>query len=278
MNKFWKIVTILTGFGFLGLATLFALGYFKPKKAGLKIISTPAAAVFLNGGQVGRTPYETTLAPGEVNLKLVPDSGEKHLVSFETRVLLSSGIKTVISRNFAETEAAAAGEVLSFAKTTGPEAALAVVTDPDSAQVSIDGTPRGFAPYQTATLSRGEHQISVSAPGYQERTLAVNTLAGYKLTAIVKLAQSEATVRPSSLAPASPTPKPVMVRILATPNGFLRVRAEPNINAAEVARVEPDRTYTLVEENKTAGWYKIEYEAGKFGWVSGEFAQIETPP
>lgn len=267
---------ILLGFVFLALAVLFALGYFKPKKAGIRIVATPPAVVFINGSQVGRTPFESTLEPGEIGLKLVPEDKEKPLADFETRVLLSSGIQTVITRTFAETEAASAGEVISFEKTTGVEVSLAVVSDPDSAQVSIDGTPRGFAPYKTSMLTRGQHQIGVSAPGYSERTLTVNTLAGYKLTAIVKLAANQATAQP--FPSPTPTPKNLMVKILTTPNGFLRVRSGPSTNSEEIGRVETGQTYFLVEEDSQTGWFKIEYLTGQKGWVSGKYAQMETPP
>lgn len=278
MSKFWKIVVILLGFGFLALAVLFALGYFKPKKAGIRITSIPAAAVFINRNQVGRTPYEATQEAGEINLKLVPDSADKSLANFETRVLLSSGIKTVITRNFAETEALSSGEVVSFEKTAGVEASLAVVSDPDSAQIAIDGMPRGFAPYKTSALTKGQHQIGVSAPGYNERTLTVNTLTGYKLTAIVKLAVNEAAVQPVPTATPTPTPKNLMVKILQTPSGFLRVRAGPSIDSEEIGRVEPGQKYPLVEEDSQTGWFKIEYLTGQRGWVSNQYAQIETPP
>lgn len=282
MSKFWKIVLILLGFGFLALAALFALGYFKPKKAGIRITSVPAAVVFINGNQVGKTPYEATFGAGEVGLKLVPDAGDKPLANFETRVLLSSGIQTVISRNFAETEALSSGEIVSFERTPGIEAALAVVSDPDSVQIAIDGTPRGFAPYKTSTLTVGQHQIGVSAPGYVEQTLTVNTRAGYKLTVVVKLAVNSAVQPTPSAAPGvSPTPTPVaklQVLILQTPNGFLRVRVGPSTNAEEIGRVEPGKKYLLVEKDSQTDWLKIEYLTGQTGWVSGEYAQIETPP
>jgi uncharacterized protein YgiM (DUF1202 family) len=228
--------------------------------------------VFINDARVGRTPYQTLAEAGEISLKLVPDSGDKPLADYTTRVLLSSGIKTIVNRTFAETEAVSSGEVISFEKAIESEAALAVVADPDSAQVSIDGAPRGFAPYKTSALSVGQHQVGVSAPGFLERTLAVNTLTGYKLTLIVKLAQTEAAVQPGPTP--GPTPKPITIKILSTPNGFLRVREKPEASAKEVGRVKPGDTFPLIEANADSSWYEIQYDASdsaKIGWVSGQY-------
>ena len=51
--------------------------------------------------------------------------------------------------------------------------------------------------------------------------------------------------------------------------GFLRVRAEPSTSSAEIGQVSPGETYDVLGEQD--GWYKIEYEPGKFGWVSGSY-------
>lgn len=269
MNKFLKIVLILSGLVLLIFGILFAVGFYKPQKTGILIETTPSALVFVNGIQLGETPYEATRSPGEISLKLVPESKDKILAPFETRISLSAGIKTIVKREFAETESLSSGEIVSFEKTGGTDASLAVISNPDSAQVSIDGTARGFAPYKTSSITLAEHQIAVSAPEYITRTMTVNTLSGYKLTAIVKLA-------PSFQANPSPTPTPapkIMIEILQTPGGFLRVREKPSTESKELARVNSGDKFDLIEEDAKAGWYKIEFLTGQFGWVSNQYAK-----
>jgi len=193
MKKLWAVFLTLTGVALLIAAVLFAVGYFRPAEAGLQIKTTPEATVFIDGVEVGKTPYQAKRKPGEAVIRLVPVPGEKPLATYETRVTLVSKIETVINREFGETEETSQGETISFEKTGGKEAALSIVSIPDSAQISIDGTPRAFAPYKTSLFAPGKHDIGVSAPNYLERTFEIRTLAGYKLTVVVKLAPSGET-------------------------------------------------------------------------------------
>ncbi len=49
------------------------------------------------------------------------------------------------------------------------------------------------------------------------------------------------------------------------------MRKEPSTSAQELAKVNPGEEYPLLEEK--SGWYKIEYEIGKEGWISATYAQ-----
>jgi len=269
MGKVRTFLLIVLGLGFVVSLAFFLIGYFKPKGAGLQIETTPASLVYINGQQVGRTPYDAMVSPGEAVIKLVPETTTSPLAPFETKVNLISNIKTVIKREFAESEDASAGEIISFEKVGGKEASLAIVSVPDSAQIKIDGTIRGFAPVKISTVTPGEHQIIVSSPSTKERVLSIRSLVGYKLIAVVKLASS------GEAAPAE-APKEenqTLVEILATDTGFLRVRANPGPAGAEVAQVKPGQRFLFLEEDEETGWFKIEYQAGKEGWVSGTYAK-----
>ena len=250
---------------------LFLIGYFQPKGAGLSIETNPVSLVYIDGVQVGRTPYETTRKPGEVKIKLVPESPGKIMASFETGVSLNPKIQTVIRRDFGETDDSSQGEIISFEKVGGKEVSLAIVSVPDSAQISIDGAARGFAPYKTSTLIAGEHQLAISAPGYLERTVSVKTFPGYKLTLVAKLAPG------GGILP-TPTPAPeevkiTVVEILSTPTGYLRVRSTPATTGTLLVEVKPGEKYRFLETDDATGWYKIEYQAGKEGWVSNQYTK-----
>jgi len=277
MKKLWAVFLTLAGVALLIAAVLFAVGYFRPAEAGLQIKTTPEATVFIDGVEVGNTPYQAKRKPGEAVIRLVPVPGEKPLATYETRVTLVSKIETVINREFGETEETSQGETISFEKTGGKEAALSIVSIPDSAQISIDGTPRAFAPYKTSLFAPGKHDIGVSAPNYLERTFEIRTLAGYKLTVVVKLAPSGET---SPEAPKEEEIKLTMVEILTTPTGFLRVRGAPTPSGEVLSEVEPGEKYRYLETDAATGWFKIEYEKGKEGWVSNQYSKIveeQTP-
>ncbi len=51
----------------------------------------------------------------------------------------------------------------------------------------------------------------------------------------------------------------------------MRVRKEPTVAASEEAQVKPGDKFALIEEKN--GWYKINYESDKEGWVSGQYVE-----
>lgn len=271
MQKLKLSLLIFASVVILFAVIFFLLGYLKPKGAGILVETNPASTVFIDGNQVGRTPYEATRSPGEISVKLVPETLDKPASIFETKVTLNSGIKTVIKREFGETEETSAGEIISFERAGGKEASLVVVSVPDAAQVSIDGQVRGFAPYKTSSVTAGEHQVAVSALKFSERNLSVKVIPGYKLTAVVKLAQTPQT-QESQEEKKVPL-KRTMVEILSTPTGFLRVRSEPGLGGREVGRVDPGAKFVFLEEDAKTGWYKIEFEKDKEGWVTNQYAK-----
>ncbi len=243
--------------------------YTQPKAAGIYITSNPPSTVYINGQQVGKTPYDATREPGEIVVKLIPITTGKPLVSFETKVTLSPAIQTVIRRDLAQTDDSSAGEVISFVKIGGKDAQIAVISLPDSAMVAIDGQKVGYAPYKDSTTAPGDHQLNVSANGFFDRVFSAKAIVGYKLTIEVKLAKNTANQTPAE--PKEP-PKP-MVEILDTPTGFLRVRNAPRTDADEVGQVKPGDTFVLLGEDKDSGWFQIEYQKGKSGWISNQFAK-----
>ncbi len=272
MKKLKSISIVLIVAGFILGVIFFVVGAFRQKSAGILIESTPSANVFIDGEHVGRTPYEGTKNLGEIVVKLVPESFDSPLAPFETKVTLVAGIKTVIRREFGETDDDSSGEIISFEKMGGKETSLSIVSIPDAAQISIDGSVRGFAPYKTNSISPGEHQIIVYAPGFFEKTFTVKAIEGYKLTAVVKLKPNNEEV-PADEDEEPEEPKQEEVEILTTPTGFLRVRAEPSTAGEEIGQVTPGERYPFLDEDEDTGWFKIEYEEGEEGWISNTYAK-----
>lgn len=286
-----KVLLLIIGLLILSFGAFILLRIFgnpqKTNKAVLKLQSNPEATLFINNQHVGKTPYEEYVTPGEYTLKLIPDSTLDQIVSWEGKVTLTTGLLTYINRELGDKELTSAGEILQLEKISGNKAEVVVVSTPDGATVTLDGTEKGATPLIIDAISTGEHELTVSALGSVSRTVRIRATNGYKLTASFQLAISDTALplsspSPSASASASPksSPKPSStphiptkpyVKILDTPTGFLRVRQAPSTAATESARVKPGEYYPFKDEQNE--WFKIEYEAGKLGWISSKYAQ-----
>lgn len=264
-----KLFLLLAILLIIGAVALFIRGQVT-RVAQFTVESQPQSTVFIDGEQMGVTPFKTQHKAGEIRVKLVPFSQENGLVPYETKVTLVPGVETVLRRSFGPTDQASSGELLSFERMGGRAASLALVSSPDAAEIELDGKKIGFSPHKLDALEVGEHTIRVNSPGYSSRELSVRTVSGYRLTVVVKLAKlQEEAQAPEALEKI----KTVLVEITTTPTGFLRVRTEPSTSATESARVTPGKRYRFIEENSEKTWYKIEYEQSKSGWVSTQYAK-----
>ena len=87
---------------------------------------------------------------------------------------------------------------------------ISVVSTPDGAVIDLDGEPRGYAPISVDNVSEGEHIITISSPGFVEKTVKAKTVKGHKLIVSVQLARESAAVEPepeTKEATPSATPK-----------------------------------------------------------------------
>jgi hypothetical protein len=258
--------------------------------AGLKIDTTPPSLVFINSVQLGMTPFDRMFPPGDVTVKLVPNSTSSAVSAYQATVKLTDKTYTVIRRNFADSDVFSSGETISLVPQSDRTASLSIITsDPDSASVVVDNQPQGFTPLTIDSVAASDHQIDINAPGYETISLNAKAVSGYKLTITAKLAarnQTTPVIPPgllqttpaaSSSAAIGPTPSIIpsagpQVKILSTPTGFLRVRAAPNTGAKEIGKVNPGETYPLLESSP--GWFEIKgtFTATSSGWVSSQYA------
>ncbi len=264
----------------------------------LQISTTPRATVFIDGTQVGVTPFfNDKIKSGEHTVKLVPETTVDSLSSWETKIDLLPSILTVINRDFSSSEALSSGEILTLERTGRKDrSSIAVVSIPDQAVVKLAGEPKGFAPLIIEDLAPAHYQIVISATGYEEKTVSASTIGGYKLIINVQLAQQiegieeatesaeteeeeeaeeeeEGEATPTPKAKATPPPEPY-VEVKDTPTGFLRVREKPSTeDSKELAKIKPGEMYPYLGEEEN-GWYKIEYEEDEEGWVSGVYVDL----
>lgn len=297
------LVPIILSFFLSGCSLLNILNPKQP--AALKITSNPQSTVFIDGKHSGTTPYlDEQLNSGEINLKLVPQEANETASSFESLIELTAGVVTVINHQFATNDTPSASEILTLQPNNRSVASLSVISQPDAAVVRLDNESKGFTPLIIDQLEAGDHQLLISSPGYQEKTISIKTQTGYRLTVSVQLAKQtvkqitpdqEATPSASDVEPdpaspppsdksttptqkPSPTPtqsgtalKKPYVKINDTPTGWLRVRSEPSLTGEEIAKVNPGDTFSL--KNDQSGWYQIELDNGKLGWIAGQYAE-----
>lgn len=258
---------------------------FLKKPAGLEVNSTPPTTIFLNGKNVGITPYSNyTLSPGKYTVKLIPTSSEVTSQPWETQVELIPQATTVISRNFATTEVNAEGYILELVKVAGDKPYLSVISDPDTVNLTLDGKPQGFTPITMFEITPGSHQLDLVSPGYKPTSLAVSSEGGYNLIVNVKLSPLEIELTPISTASpsgdASPSASLSSAELLTpyvivkeTGTGWLRVRVDASGTSEELGKVNVGEKLKYLNETTETGWMKVEFE-GKPGWLSGKYVDL----
>ena len=169
------------------------------------------------------------------------------------------------------------------------------MTDPDTANITLDGSPEGYSPLSRLEVTPGSHTLLLSSPGYKPLSISVNTAAGHNLIVKAKLAidtiqlsspppASESaspnpSPSPSPTASASPrvSPTPVMnkpyVLIEETGTGWLRVRSEPTATGEELGQADVGAKLKYLGETTEDGWHQVQFE-GQTGWVSGRYASV----
>jgi hypothetical protein len=298
MKRSWLMgIAVFLGIFLLGIV-LKTTVFNKKNNGAISISSTPRAIVFIDGSQVGTTPYlNDKLQVGEHTVRLVPEATNDNLSPWEGKVVLNPNVLTVVNRNLSSSPQASSGETIWLEKIASKDkSSITVISSPDQAVVRIDGEPKGFSPITIDDLSPGGYQVVVASTGYEERTISAKTVAGYRLIINVQLAKKiegieEATTSgekvettPTPTAKNTPTPKisplPTItppskpyIKIKETPTGWLRVRAEPSASSEELTKVKPGEMFPYLGEEKN-GWYKIEYEDDKEGWVSGVYVEL----
>lgn len=284
-KKLLSTFLALLGIGVIVFATLLFLGLFKEPKSGVLIESDPEAVVYINEAEVGVTPYEADMDSSEILLRIKPKVPEDVVLDdYETKIKLVPGVRTIVKRNFRETEEYSSGVVVSFEKLGGTTSYVSIVSVPDNAQVKIDGKISGYTPLKLK-VPAGDHTLVVSSNNYLEKSLPIKVYAGYKLTASVKLGKAgeenekENTEQLAVLGEKTEEQSLGRIRINKTDTGFLRVRSGANTGFPEIAQVKPDEEYDILEEGEHASWYKIKIvqttndgqQNEIEGWVNSEF-------
>lgn len=278
-----SIFLVATG---LFLLTLIIFSFRNIDKGALQVTSNIKSRVFLNGQDIGETPLckceqDSTINVGDYEIRIEPEDAS--FPAYTTRANINGGVLTAVDRTFLP-DSLASSYTLTLEKINSDKAELIITTIPDGAMVTIDGNPISATPFKSDSLSAGEHEVEIQKQGFAKKTIRLKTVNEHRLVVSAQLGTEgdesiglpEAqTASPSATISIAPDENEdgQKIKILQTPNGFLRVRSGPGTGFDEVARVETGDTYDVLEED--GGWYKIKTSNGEEGWISGDFAEVE---
>lgn len=278
MKIFKTILIVLVTLVILVGGLLFLIGYFSPKPGGVRIETVPKASVFIDGVLVGETPYVNTHKAGKMLLRLVPQGESENLIAYESTITIAPGAQTVIGRNFKSSEEESSGYVVSFEKMKSKNSALNIISQPDGAQVLVDGVSRGFSPYNNTSIAPAMHEVTIKFPGYSDFSITIKTIPGFKLFLFSKLGKENIEQQLTTT-----TKKKTIVTILETPTGYLRVRTKPGEAGSEIAQVKPGDKYSYIDKDIETGWIEIQYQepkagmpSGIVGWISDKYASVSS--
>lgn len=231
--------------------------------SGITVLSAPEdATVFVDGKEVGKTPYEDkNLSEKYILVKLQKDAS-----SWQGKVKLNPQTITIINRDLAENQASSSGEILTLEKGRG----ITVTSNPSDSEVEIDGKAVGKTPI-TVNVESGEHTLVVSHPNYLKRSIRANLPDKFNLTVSADLALTEADLTTPKTEVKTETLK---AQVLQTPTGFLRVRDKPSLQGKEITRVNTGDQLIFLEA--LTGWTKVRLSDGTEGFVSSVYIEKVT--
>jgi len=230
------------------------------KPAALQVSSVPEASVFLDGVHLGKTPYYSDqLKSGSHTVKITASQA-----SYIQKIDLGAETLTVVNRELNDNFMAQSGETLWLEK---GQNGVFITSNPQAAEVVVDGKLKGKTPLLIEDLAFGEHKVAVSQAGFNQREFSIKTSAKYRLMADVTLASQLAKdIKIAS----DETQKSQKLEVLKTPQGYLKVRKEPSLDAEEVGRVSTGDQFEIIQQ--TQDWIKISFE-GKLGWISAAYTK-----
>jgi len=255
-----------------------------PGKGALQVTTNIKSKVFLNGEEIGTAPLckcneGETLPSGKYDLRIEPE--DKTLSAFNSKISINGGVLTAVERTFLP-GAYASASILTLEKTDKSKPELIITSLPDNVMVTIDSVSQGVTPFKTNSLSASEHELKLTKEGFQEKTLHIKMIENHRLIIEdylgnvnndISLEDDGSGTEENTSDPQNQEQKQdtITVTILNTPTGFLRVREDAGIGFSEIGRVDVGSSYILLSEKD--GWYEIEFEEGKTGWISSQYAR-----
>jgi hypothetical protein len=242
-------------------------------KGALQATSLPPSQVFVNGKFVGKTPLclceaNQLLDTGEYSVKLVPLQAS--LKPYEQKISIYQGVLTVVDRTFEGKISGSSGSVITLSPIDDKEKSeLLIVSFPSNAEVILNSNPVGRTPLLLKEITVSDQEIKILKDGYREKVVKIRSIEGKRLEVTAYLG-----IRPDlAQEKVSPTSAPSAGRvvILDTPTGYLRVRQEDSVEAAQIATLNTGEEVELIQEKSE--WFQIKLSDGRLGWVSSTYAR-----
>ena len=243
------------------------------RKSAIEINSYPVAKVFLDGKEVGMTPYKNrSLLPQEVEIKLVTNDKE-----WSKKIKLQNNISTVVDWEFGKDNETSGGYVLYLEKTGDKnKAGIMINTTPGKSTVVIDNEVKGLSPIRINNIGEGDKHLALSFPNHKTIDIFMKSVLEYQLVVDAVLPEEEMIIEPEeerteSISTEIGNISAINIKIKETETGWLRVRESSSSAAREVGRVTPGESYPMIDENTE--WYKIDIGEGKNGWISASYGE-----
>lgn len=246
----------------------------QPDKGALQVTSAPVSEVYLDGKLIGKTPLckcdlPNFIKTGDYTVRLIPLQGDSS--PFEQKITISPKIITVVDRTFGQ-GVLGEGSVLTFSPISNKDdAQISIVSFPDKAEVFLDNSISGISPLVLKKVTASDHEIKLTKDGYKDKIIKISTKQGFELEATIFMSVSSAVSNIATPSATVSAPIKTQITILSTPTGFLRVRQDPSIGAAQIGQVNPGDKFDLLDEKN--GWYQIQLPNGTKGWVSSQYSQ-----
>ena len=219
-------------------------------KSAIEINSYPVAKVFLDGKEVGMTPYKNrSLLPVEVEVKLVTNDKQ-----WSKKIKLQNNISTVIDWEFGEKNESSGGYILYLEKTGDKnKAGIMVNTTPAKGTIVIDNEIKGLSPIRIADIGEGDKHLALSFPNHKTIDIFMKSVLQYQLVVDAVLPEENLVIekdeeKTEDLDLTTENTLTVKVKIKDTETGWLRVREASTSAAKEVGRVYPGESYPVIEE------------------------------
>lgn len=242
------------------------------RKSAIEINSYPVAKVFLDGKEMGMTPYKNrSLLPNEVEVKLVTNDKE-----WSKKIKLQNNISTVVDWEFGKDNQDSGGYVLYLEKTGDKnKAGIMINTTPSKSTVAIDNEVKGLSPIRISNIGEGDKHLALSYPNHKTIDIFMKSVLEYQLVVDAVLPEEAEIIQEEEkiedLTTEISNVTTITIKIKATETGWLRVRETSSSVGKEVGRVYPGESYPMIEEK--TDWYKIDLGKGKSGWIASNYGE-----
>lgn len=186
-KSYYKILYVLVFIGLLA-AVYFGIGFAR-SYLDLGGTSSLSADVFFGEGGVyvddellGAFPYTSEqIKSGEHKVTLKGNG-----VEYDVTLDFAPNSEVVIKRDLGVSQVFSAGQNFWFEKDK-TDAVLNVISEPNGADVYIDGTKVGNTPYSSNDLTVGDYDLRVEANGYEAQSARIEITKNHKLNASFSL-------------------------------------------------------------------------------------------